>query len=50
MAFTFALCSLAASGILSWFAYCRTCRRFLSSKLLFIFPINACTETKILKK
>jgi hypothetical protein len=41
MAFTFALCSLAASGVLTWFAYCRTCRRFLSSKLEFTFPMRA---------
>jgi hypothetical protein len=40
-AFTFALCSLAASGVLAWFAYCKTCRRFMSQKLEFAFPMRA---------
>ncbi|MDR3197697.1 MAG: hypothetical protein LBU34_07480 [Planctomycetaceae bacterium] len=40
-AFVFALCSLAASGFLALFAYCRTCRRFMSQKLEFTFPMRA---------
>ncbi|MDR2438160.1 MAG: hypothetical protein LBE12_02160 [Planctomycetaceae bacterium] len=40
-AFVFALCSLAASGVLMWFAYCRKCRRFMSQKLEFTFPMRA---------
>jgi hypothetical protein len=40
-AFVFALCSLAASGVLALSAYCRLCRRFMSSKLEFSFPMRA---------
>ncbi|MDR1268312.1 MAG: hypothetical protein LBK82_02195 [Planctomycetaceae bacterium] len=41
MAFVFALCSLAASGLLALLAYCKTCRRFMSQKLKFTFPMRA---------
>jgi hypothetical protein len=40
-AFAFAISSLAALGILSWFAYCRRCRRFMSKRLEFSFPMRA---------
>ncbi|MDR1053133.1 MAG: hypothetical protein LBL39_03065 [Planctomycetaceae bacterium] len=40
-AFVFAISSLAALGILSWAAYCRRCRRFMSKRLEFSFPMRA---------